>query len=250
MSGFVVVIPVRLESQRLPRKPLADIAGMTMIERVYRQATKSAADDVIVATDSVEIEADCRRFGARVELTATSHSCGTDRIAELAARLRWPSDRIVVNVQGDEPLIPPALIDQVAGLLAADSSAGIATLMTPLTDEADYRDPNMAKVVTDKTGAAIYFSRAPIPASWDGKVPADARRHIGLYAYRAETLRLLAATPVAPPERSERLEQLRALWLGQRIVIADAVELPPRGVDTESDLESIRGLIRKRTADA
>jgi len=250
MSGFIVVIPVRLESQRLPRKPLADIAGMTMIERVYRQAKLSRADEVIIATDSAEIESAGRRFGARVEMTATTHSCGTDRIAEVAARLNWSNEQVVVNVQGDEPMIPPALIDQVAELLAADADADVATLMTPVTGEAEYRDPNMAKVVTDNSGAALYFSRAPIPASRDGSVPADARRHIGLYAYRAQSLQRLAATPVAPPERSERLEQLRALWLGQRIAIADAVELPPRGIDTPSDLELIRGLIEKQTEDA
>lgn len=249
MSGFVVVIPVRLESQRLPRKPLADIVGMTMIERVFCQAKQSGAGEIIVATDSTEVAADCARFGARVEMTAPSHACGTDRIAEVAARLRWPGDRIIVNVQGDEPLIPPALIDQVARLLIDDSGAGVATLMTPLTDEAEYRDPNMAKVVTDRSGAAIYFSRSPIPASRDGGVPADARRHIGLYAYRTDSLQLLAATPVAPPEQSERLEQLRALWLGLRIAIADAIELPPRGIDTASDLDFIRGLIQRRTAD-
>lgn len=250
MSEFVVVIPVRLQSQRLPRKPLADILGKSMIERVVCQAKASAAAEVMVATDSDEIAAVCRRIGAPVEMTADSHASGTDRIAEVAGRLDWPGDRIVVNVQGDEPLIPPVLIDQVAGLLAADPGAGMATLMTPLIDEAEYRDPNMAKVVTDRSGAALYFSRAPIPASRDGSVPADARRHIGLYAYRVETLALLAAAPVAPPERHERLEQLRALWLGQRIVIADAVELPPRGVDTESDLEIIRGLVRKLNENA
>jgi 3-deoxy-manno-octulosonate cytidylyltransferase (CMP-KDO synthetase) len=249
MSGFIVVIPVRLASERLPRKPLADILGKTMIERVYTQAGQSHADEVIIATDSIEIEASCHGFGARVEMTASSHASGTDRIAEVAERLEWPDHRIVVNVQGDEPLIPPALIDQVAAMLAADPNAAMATLMTPLLDDSEYRDPNMAKVVADQSGAAIYFSRAPIPASRDGSVPADARRHIGLYAYRAATLRLLAATPVAPPERVERLEQLRALWLGQRIAIADACELPPRGVDTESDLQFIRDQVRKLKKD-
>jgi 3-deoxy-manno-octulosonate cytidylyltransferase (CMP-KDO synthetase) len=249
MSGFIVVIPVRLASERLPRKPLADILGKTMIERVYAQAGQSHADEVIVATDSIEIETSCDGFGARVEMTASSHASGTDRIAEVAERLEWPDQQIVVNVQGDEPLIPPALIDQVAAMLDADPNAGMATLMTPLLDDSEYRDPNMAKVVADQSGAAIYFSRAPIPASRDGAVPADARRHIGLYAYRAATLRLLAAAPVAPPERVERLEQLRALWLGQRIAIADACELPPRGVDTQSDLEFIRDQVRKLKKD-
>lgn len=250
MSRFVVVIPVRLESQRLPGKPLADIIGKTMIERVYEQAKKSNAAEVIVATDSADIETDCRRFAARVEMTSKDHASGTDRIAEVAERLGWPEDQIVINVQGDEPLIPPALIDQVAGLLEADSDAGMATLMTPLTDEAEYLDPNMAKVVADQSGAAIYFSRAPIPASRDGKAPADARRHIGLYGYRVGCLSRLAAASVAPPERTERLEQLRALWLGQRIVIADAVELPPRGVDTERDLEFICDLVRQLKRDS
>jgi 3-deoxy-manno-octulosonate cytidylyltransferase (CMP-KDO synthetase) len=246
MTGFIVVIPVRLASERLPRKPLADIEGMTMIERVYVQASRSGAAEVVVATDSEEIDAVCRQFGARVEMTADTHASGTDRIAEVAERLAWADDRIVINVQGDEPLIPPALIDQVAGLLGSDSRADIATLMTPLCDEDEYRDPNMAKVVTDRSGAAIYFSRAPIPATRDGKAPKVARRHIGIYAYRVASLKRLAATPVAPPERVERLEQLRALWLGQRIVVADAVELPPRGVDTESDLALIRDLVRQR----
>jgi 3-deoxy-manno-octulosonate cytidylyltransferase (CMP-KDO synthetase) len=246
MTSFIVVIPVRLESQRLPRKPLAEIVGRTMVERVYRQARKSGAAEVIVATDSAEIRAVCEGFQARVEMTSKEHASGTDRIAEVAKRLGWPESQIVVNVQGDEPLIPPVLIDQVATLLERDSAAGMATLMTPIADAAEYLDPNMAKVVADQGGAAIYFSRAPIPASRDGKMPAGARRHIGLYAYRAGCLATLASSPVAPPERAERLEQLRALWLGHRIAIADAVELPPRGVDTEDDLEIIRDIVRRR----
>ncbi len=246
MSEFSVVIPARLASQRLPGKPLVEIVGKTMIERVCIQATGSRAAEVIVATDSPEIEAVCRAAGARVEMTASDHASGTDRIAEVAERLAWPEDRIVVNVQGDEPLIPPALIDQVASLLDADPDADMATLMTPLAHHDEYRDPHMVKVVTDSTGSAIYFSRAPIP--WDAAegVPHGARRHIGLYAYRVGALRRIAAAPVAPPERAERLEQLRALWLGLRIAVADAVEEPPRGVDTEEDLEFIRELVRVR----
>lgn len=240
MNGFVVVIPARLASERLPRKPLLDIGGRPMVQWVHTQATRSAAAEVIVATDSAEIEAACSAFGAVVEMTGAHHASGTDRIAEVAERRGWADDRIVVNVQGDEPLMPPALIDQVAGLLAADPAAGMATLMTPLAEPAEYLDRNVAKVVTDRGGAALYFSRAPIPASRDASVPPDARRHIGLYAYRVGCLRELAAAPVAPPERAERLEQLRALWLGRRIAIADAVERPPRGVDTEADLETAR----------
>jgi 3-deoxy-manno-octulosonate cytidylyltransferase (CMP-KDO synthetase) len=246
VSGFTVVIPVRLESQRLPEKPLVDIEGMTMIERVVGQARQSRAADVIVATDSAQIVDHCSGLGVRVELTSADHQSGTDRIAEVAASSRWADDQIVVNVQGDEPLIPPALIDQVAGLLEADASAGMATLMTPLADPAEYHDPNMVKIVTDEKGCAIYFSRSPIPASRDGTVPADARRHIGIYAYRIGLLARLAATPVVPPEQSEKLEQLRALWLGERIRIEDAVEIPPRGVDTAEDLEFIRQLVRTK----
>jgi len=246
VSRFIVVIPVRLESERLPGKPLVDIVGKTMIERVHAQACASRADEVIVATDSPDIESICARIGARVEITSRKHASGTDRIAEVAERLAWPEEQIVVNVQGDEPLIPPALIDQVAGLLEDDPSAGMATLMTPLTHDDEYRDPHMVKVVTDCNGSAIYFSRAPVPWDAAGGVPTDARRHVGLYAYRAETLCQVAAAPVAPPERAERLEQLRALWLGHRIAIADAVEEPPRGVDTEDDLEFIRELVETR----
>ena len=243
MSQFCVVIPSRLASQRLPGKPLIEIVGKTMIERVYEQAKASAADEVIVATDSSEIEAVCRKAGARVEMTASDHASGTDRIAEVAARLDWPDDRIVVNVQGDEPLIPPALIDQVAALLDADPSAAMATLMTPLAHDDEYRDPHMVKVVTDSKGGAIYFSRAPVPWNMAGGVPEDARRHVGIYAYRVGALKRIAQAPVAPPERAERLEQLRALWLGFGIAIADAVEPPARGVDTEEDLEVIRELV-------
>jgi 3-deoxy-manno-octulosonate cytidylyltransferase (CMP-KDO synthetase) len=244
------VIPARISSERLPGKPLADIAGMTMIERVYRQALASSAAEVMVATDSKKIAEVCLGAGARVEMTAADHASGTDRIAEVARRLQWPSNHIVVNVQGDEPMIPPVLIDQVAELLDADSSAAIATLMTPLAHDTEYHDPNMVKVVTDSGGAAVYFSRAPIPWRVAGGVPPDARRHVGIYAYRVGALLGIAAAPVAPPESSERLEQLRAIWMGLRITIADAVAEPPRGVDTDQDLEVIRKLVTAGTEEA
>ena len=246
MSGYLVVIPARLKSERLPRKPLLEIAGMPMIARVYGQARKSSAREVIVATDADEIERAARAFGAVVERTDANHASGTDRIAEVARRRRWADTEIVVNVQGDEPLIPPALIDQVAQLLEADAAAGMATLMTPLADPAEYTDPNMVKVIASRDGAALYFSRSPIPASRDGGVPAEARRHIGLYAYRAGCLKAVSAAPVAPAERAEKLEQLRALWLGQRIAIADAIEAPARGVDTAADLDEIRRIVSER----
>jgi 3-deoxy-manno-octulosonate cytidylyltransferase (CMP-KDO synthetase) len=233
----------------LPRKPLLDIEGHTMIERVFAQARLSAAAEVLVATDAPEIARVCRAFGAELAMTRSEHASGTDRIAEVAAARQWSDELVVVNVQGDEPMIPPALIDQVAGLLDTDPAADMATLMTPLADPAEYRDPNMAKVVSDREGRAIYFSRSPIPATRDGSVPVDARRHIGIYAYRVSCLREIAATPVAPLERAERLEQLRALWLGRRIAIADAVEAPARGVDTEADLEFIRSAVRARVKD-
>jgi len=249
MSGFVVVIPVRLASERLPGKALLDIGGRSMIERVYRKARQSAAAEVIVATDAAEIEAVCLRFGATVAMTSKRHASGTDRIAEVARQRGFADDQIVVNVQGDEPLLPPGLIDQVAGLLEADPAADLATLVTPLADPAEYLDPNLVKVVSAEDGAAIYFSRSPIPASRNGEVPADARRHVGLYAYRAGALRRLAAAPVAPPEAAERLEQLRALWLGQRIAVADALEAPPRGVDTEADLAEVRRVVGEQGRD-
>jgi 3-deoxy-manno-octulosonate cytidylyltransferase (CMP-KDO synthetase) len=248
MTGFIVVVPARLESERLPRKPLLDIEGQSMIERVCAQARKSRAVDVLVATDSAEIAQVCRRFGVEVAMTRTDHASGTDRIAEVAQQRKWADDQIVVNVQGDEPLLPPVLIDQVAALLTADATADMATLMTPLAAPEEYRDSNMAKVVTDSRGRAIYFSRAPIPATRDSSVPADARRHVGIYAYRVACLRDLASAQLAPPERSERLEQLRALWLGHAVAIADAVVPPVRGVDTPEDLEFIRQTVRTRGA--
>jgi 3-deoxy-manno-octulosonate cytidylyltransferase (CMP-KDO synthetase) len=243
-GGFIVVIPARYASTRLPGKALKDLAGKPMIEWVYRQAEQSGASEVIVATDDERIAAACRKFGAPVALTSTEHASGTDRIAELARRFAWPDEQIVVNVQGDEPLISPLCIAQTARLLGRHPQATIATLTAPLENDAEFRDPNFVKVVTDKDGWALYFSRAPIPWPRDGGMPA-ARRHIGLYAYRAGGLKAISAAPPCALEETERLEQLRALWLGHRIVVANAVEPPSPHVDTEEDLQKVRSLLAR-----
>ncbi len=238
-ADFIAVIPARYGSTRLPGKPLADIRGRTLIERVHGQAARSGAAEVIVATDDERIAVVCRKLGADVELTAAEHASGTDRIAEVARRRGFPPERIVVNVQGDEPFLPPRLIAQTAELLAAHPHADVATLATAIASEAEFRDPNYAKVVVDRGGLALYFSRAPIPWPRDGALPA-AKRHIGLYAYRAGALAKLAAAAPCAIEEAERLEQLRALWLGMRIVVGDAEALPPPHVDTPEDLERAR----------
>jgi len=243
-DGFIAVIPARYASTRLPGKSLKDIAGKPMIQWVYEQAAQSGAAEVIVATDDERIAAACRKFGAPVELTSAEHASGTDRIAELAHRFRWDDQQIVVNVQGDEPLISPLCIAQSARLLGWHPEATIATLTSPLTDEAEFRDPNFAKVVTDKNGWALYFSRAPIPWPRDGGMPM-ARRHIGLYAYRAGGLKAISAAPPCALEEAEKLEQLRALWLGFRIIVADAVEPPSPAVDTEQDLVKVRSYLER-----
>lgn len=250
---FRVVIPARHASTRLPGKPLVLIAGTPMILHVHRLAIRSGAQEVIVATDDDRIRAVCAAAGADVEMTAREHASGTDRIAELAARRGWPEDAIVVNVQGDEPMLPPALIGQAAGLLAANPAAAIATLATPVATVDEYLDPNVVKVVTRGDGHALYFSRAPIP--WDRggaeAVPASAarhrgaRRHLGIYAYRVAALAELARAPATSLERLERLEQLRALQMGFVIVVADAIEEPGPGIDTPEDLARVEALMRK-----
>jgi 3-deoxy-manno-octulosonate cytidylyltransferase (CMP-KDO synthetase) len=252
---FRVVIPARHASTRLPGKPLAPIAGEPMIRHVHRIATLSGAAEVIVATDDERIGAACRAFGAAVEMTSADHASGTDRIAEVAARRRWADDEIVVNVQGDEPMLPPALIAQAANLLAATPAADLATLTTPIATEAEYLDPNVVKVVARPDGLALYFSRAPIPWDRDGTAanPASrdrhrgARRHLGIYAYRVAALAALAAAPPATLEIRERLEQLRALSIGLDIAVADAAEAPGPGVDTPEDLARVDALLQRGT---
>ncbi len=243
--GFHVVIPARHASQRLPGKPLRDIAGRPMVIHVWMRAQAAGADEVWIATDDERIAAVARQAGAEVMLTDPGHASGTDRVAEVAGRRGWDPGSVVVNVQGDEPLIPPANIRQVAELCSSAPGIAIATLGVPLDSAEALTDPNAVKLVTAADGRALYFSRAPIPfvrdaGGADGASGRLHRRHVGLYAYRVAALRQLAAAAPCAMEQAEKLEQLRALWLGMRIQVADAAELPPAGVDTLEDLERVR----------
>lgn len=240
LPHFKVAIPARLGSTRLPRKPLADIAGKPMVVRVAERAKASGADEVWIATDSQEIEAAANSFGINVRLTSSEHASGSDRIAELTRLLGWSAETIVVNVQGDEPLIAPSLIRAIALELDSHRAAVMATACHPLYDRAEFEDPHAVKVVCDAAGYASYFSRAPIPFPRDGAI--QALRHIGIYAYRVEFLRAFTELPPAPTERSEALEQLRALWHGYRIAVVRSDEAPSPGVDTEQDLARVRAL--------
>ncbi len=250
--GFTVIIPARFASARLPGKPLRLIAGRPMIEHVYQRARASGADEVVIATDDDRIADAAVECGARVCLTAPTHPSGTDRLAEVARKLDFPDDRILVNLQGDEPLMPPALIDQVAADLAAHDTASVATLCEPVTTAAELFDPNVVKVVSDEQGYALYFSRAVVPWDRDAfavstrELPAGAAyyRHIGLYAYRAGFIREFVGWEQCALERAEMLEQLRILWRGRRIHVARACERPGPGVDTERDLERVESLLR------
>jgi 3-deoxy-manno-octulosonate cytidylyltransferase (CMP-KDO synthetase) len=248
---FRVVIPARLASTRLPDKVLAMIAGRPMIEHVHRLAVRSGASEVVIATDDERVRAACAAFGADVALTGNDHQSGTDRIAEITRNRGWADEAIVVNVQADEPLLAPALIDQAAALLESDTGADIATLCTPLATIEDYLDPNVVKVVMREDGRALYFSRAPIPWNRDtapAGLPSQrgfrgSWRHIGIYAYRIGVLQRLAETPPSALECLERLEQLRALETGFAIAIAEACALPGPGVDTAADLERVERLM-------
>ncbi len=245
---FRVVIPARYASTRLPGKPLADIAGKPMVVRVAEAALDSGASEVIVATDDVRIRDAVAAHGHAVTLTRADHPSGTDRIAEVAQQFGWPDDAIVVNVQGDEPLIDPTVITAVAQALENDRAAAIATAAHAITDMTEFMNPNVVKVVIAASGRALYFSRAPIPWHRDGfasqqdNLPANfiAYRHIGLYAYRVNFLRLYGALDPAPLEGWEVLEQLRALWHGFAIQVITCSHPPSPGVDTEEDLTRVR----------
>jgi 3-deoxy-manno-octulosonate cytidylyltransferase (CMP-KDO synthetase) len=248
---FRVVVPARYGSTRLPGKPLLPLAGKPMIQWVYERARRSGAQQVIVATDDERIARVARDFGAEVRLTASTHASGTDRIAEVARHDQWSEADIVVNLQGDEPLMPEVLIDQVAAVLASLPAADIATLAVPLTSVAALLDPNIVKVVSDRQQRALYFSRAPIPWTRDG-APADlasqvrysgARRHLGIYAYRVAALHRMAGLPPSALEALEQLEQLRALEHGMDIRVADARVAPGADVNTAADLAAVEALL-------
>jgi 3-deoxy-manno-octulosonate cytidylyltransferase (CMP-KDO synthetase) len=248
---FRVVIPARYASTRLPGKALLSIGGKPMIQWVYERALASHAYEVLIATDDLLIVSAAHSFGAETVMTSATHESGTDRIAEVARLQGWAGSDIVVNVQGDEPVIPPALIDQVAELLEAHPSAQIATLATPITTLAEFLDPNAVKVVTDTEGRALYFSRAPIPWERDG-APAGvesqtrftgARRHVGIYGYRVSGLLRMASLRRTALEQQEKLEQLRALENGLEIRVADSVEQPGPDVNTAADLERVTSLL-------
>lgn len=245
--SFTVVIPARYHSMRLPGKMLLDIAGTPMVLRVVERARKSKAAAVYVATDDERIRIACASAGADVLMTNPAHASGTDRIAEVAQQLGLGTDDIIVNVQGDEPLIPPAVIDQVAANLAARPETGICTLYSLVSAEAEFRNPNAVKLVTDTRGRVLYFSRAPIPWPRDG-LTADslalAKRHIGLYAYRVNVLQQFVGWPPAPLEETEKLEQLRAMYNGVTIHAEPSCEFIPPGVDTAEDLEQVRSLVQ------
>jgi 3-deoxy-manno-octulosonate cytidylyltransferase (CMP-KDO synthetase) len=252
---FRVVIPARYGSTRLTGKPLRMIAGKPMIAHVYERARVSGAAEVWVATDDARIEAACREFGARVVMTADTHPSGTDRIAEVAMQQKWADADIVVDLQGDEPLMPPALVSQVAKLLAEQPAADMATLATPIHSLPEFLDPAVVKVALRADGTALYFSRAPIPWSRDGarhginsQTKFDgALRHIGLYAHRVRTLRRIAALPPAVLEETEKLEQLRALESGMAITVGIANASPGQPVDTAADLEQVIRIIENDT---
>lgn len=245
---FTVLIPARMASSRLPDKPLADIAGLPMVVRVARQAAASAAAQVVVACDDERIMQACQAHGVRALMTAADHPSGSDRLAEAARLLGLDDEDLVVNVQGDEPLIEPALIDAVARTLQQQPLAAMSTAAHSIDTLEDFVSPHVVKVVIDAGAMALYFSRAPIPCWRDGLTPTGLQalptpaplRHIGLYAYRARFLQAFPRLPAAPVEALESLEQLRALWHGHRIAVHVTPHAPAGGVDTPQDLERVR----------
>jgi 3-deoxy-manno-octulosonate cytidylyltransferase (CMP-KDO synthetase) len=244
--NFKIVIPARLGSTRLPRKVLREIHGKPLVQYTWAAARKARAQEVVIATDDAEVFAACRAFGADVAMTAVKHQSGTDRIHEVARNRKWGPGTLVVNLQGDEPLMPPALVRKAAALLAKDRKADIATLCHPLHTLEEWLNPNVVKVTMTAAGHALYFSRAPIPWKRDGatrdnpQLPGGlAYRHIGLYAYRVSALAKFSKLRPAKLEVAESLEQLRALAAGMTIAVGVTNDPPPRGVDTEEDLAAV-----------
>jgi 3-deoxy-manno-octulosonate cytidylyltransferase (CMP-KDO synthetase) len=238
MAEIHIVIPARYGSTRMPGKPLADLGGRPMVMHAYDRAMEAAVGDVIIATDDPRILEVCESDGVKAILTRTDHASGSDRIAEVADQLGWADDAVVINVQGDEPDLPASCIRQLAR--AMSDGHRMATLATPIGDAKEFQDPNIVKVVCNAEGEAMYFSRAPIPVDRDEGGHSAAYRHIGLYAYRVSTLRMLSQELPCTPERLESLEQLRALYHGVRIRVLKAEEVPPPGVDTDEDLRRAR----------
>lgn len=255
-----IVIPARYASSRLPGKPLADIAGKPMLQHVYERAleAKNTRDDIVIAADDDRIISAAKGFGAQVVKTSDTHQSGTDRIAEVASLMGWGDNEIVVNLQGDEPLMPPAFVRLAGEALAQNPTADMATASCAITNPEDVSNPNVVKLVTREDGTALYFSRAAIPfdrtGSAQGSGPSaqadlvdmsryDYQRHLGLYAYRVKTLALLASLPPDPLELLEGLEQLRALSAGLKIYVTKVAEAPPHGVDTPADLKAVRNAL-------
>ena len=248
--SYTVLIPARLASSRLPNKPLADIAGLPMVVRVAQRAALSQAAQIVVAADDASIVSACEAHSVRALLTRVDHATGSDRLAEACQMLGLGSEAIVVNVQGDEPLIDPALIDACADLLARQSECVMSTAAHPIEQQADFANPNVVKVVLDAQQRALYFSRAPIPWWRDGPAPATPAtgsaqplRHIGLYGYRAGFLQEFPQLSASPLEAIESLEQLRVLWHGHRIAVHVTPQAPGAGVDTPEDLARVRALL-------
>lgn len=246
---FTVIVPARLASTRLPNKPLADINGLPMVVRVAQRAALSAATQVVVAADSPQIVKACEEHGVRVLLTQVNHPSGSDRLAEASQLLGLSAQDMVVNVQGDEPLIDPQLINDVASLLNQHPHASMSTAAHPIHDLAEFTNPNVVKVVIDQAQLAMYFSRAPIPWWRDGfangvnSLPQPAAlRHIGIYGYRVGFLQSFPQLPPAPVEQGEALEQLRALWHGHKIAVHVTDKAPGPGVDTPEDLARVQAL--------
>ena len=251
---FSVIIPARYASSRLPGKPLADIAGKPMVVHVAERAAQSGATEVLIATDHPDIAAAVTRYGFEAVMTRSDHASGTDRVAEVALKRGYAGHRIVVNLQGDEPLIDPRLISAVALCLSEHPDAAVSTACHPIHDAADIANPNVVKVVLDHQGYALYFSRAPIPyarEAFSGGITAvpsglPAYRHIGLYGYRAGFLGRYARLEPSPLEQFEALEQLRVLWHGYKISVAVTRDAAPPGIDTPEDLQRIKQLYKTK----
>jgi len=252
-NAYNIVIPARYASERLPGKVILDLAGQSLLQHVWQRANESSAESVVIATDDERIVEVAESFGAVVLLTAKDHQSGSDRIVECATRLGWQDDCLIVNLQGDEPLMPAACLNQVAALLNARADCDVASLYWPIEDAAEVLNPNAVKVVIDAAGRALYFSRAPIPYSRDHADVSTAmlagtewKRHLGLYAYRVAALRHYTACAPTPLESTERLEQLRIMEQGGRIAMAKACAFIPAGVDTAADLERVRDIIKNK----